>query len=335
MKIVSKADFNYIYQNSDFKIIQDYFNEVFKRSTSAYKNQKSTILNLLNYLNKNLQEITMINIKDYFDNVIDKKINNRNNKPISIDSKNAYRSYLKSFFDYLIGRFLEENIELRNPVPNRQIYKFTQLESDIKKQSTINDEVFTDQELLEILKLSKKKSLRDFVLYSLLIIDGARISEILTIKIENINLKERYYETGFVKDARKSSKHSNKSLIFFFPEKFRPYLVQYINYIGKENIWLFPGRTNHLSYGGFRNYVFDTHTRKMNYDKKYRRFHQFRATLISNRLIKMECPLWISEGLTNHKISESTQIKHYAKFTIEQKRDLYDKYLPYYKFPYF
>ena len=335
MKIVSKSDFNYIFKNFDYKIIQDYFNEVFKRSTASFKNQKSTILNLLNYLNKNLREITMVDIKNYFDNIIDIKINKRNNKTISINSKNAYRSYLKSFFDYMIGRFLEENIELRNPVPNKQIYKFTQLESDIQKQSTINDEIFTEQELIEILKLSKKKSLRDFILYSLLIIDGARISEILTTKIANINLKGRYYETGFVKDARKSTRHSNKSLIFFFPENFRPYLEQYINYIEIGNIWLFPGRTNHLSYGGFRNYVFDTHTMKMNYDRKYRRFHKFRTTLISNRLIKMECPLWISEGLTNHKISESTQIKHYTKFTIEQKRDLYDKYFPYYKFPYF
>ena len=74
---------------------------------------------------------------------------------------------------------------------------------------------------------------------------------------------------------------------------------------------------------------------RMNYNKKYRAFHKFRKTLISNRLIKMNCPLWISEGLTNHKISESTQIKHYAKFTIEQKRGLYDDYFPYYDFPYF
>lgn len=335
MKIISKTDLNYIHKNYDYKIILDYLNEVFKRSTSSFKNQKSTILNLLNYLNKNLQEITMIDIKNYFDNVIDKKINNRNKKPISIDSKEAYRSYLKSFFDYMIGRFLEENIELRNPVPNKQIYKFAQLESDIQKQSTINDEIFSDQELIEILNLSKKKSLRDFILYSLLIIDGARISEILTIKIVNINLKERFYETGFVKDARKSTRHSNKSLIFFFPEKFKPFLEQYINYIRKENLWLFPGRTNHLSYGGFRNYVFDTHTKKMNYDKKYRSFHKFRSTLISNRLIKMECPLWISEGLTNHQITDSTQIKHYAKFTIKQKRDFYDKFFPYSNFPYF
>ncbi len=202
MKITNKADFSYVYKNSDYKIILDYLNEAFKRSTASYKSQKSTILNLLNYLNKNLQEITMVDIKDYFDNVIDLKINKRNNNPIGLNSKETYRSYLCSFFDYIIGRFLEDNIEFRNPVPNKRIYKFTQLESDIQKRSNINDEIFTEQELLEILNLSKKKGLRDFILYSLLIIVGARISEILTLKIENINFKERYFETGFVKDSR-------------------------------------------------------------------------------------------------------------------------------------
>ncbi|MFW9872677.1 MAG: tyrosine-type recombinase/integrase [Candidatus Thorarchaeota archaeon] len=329
MKIITKEDLSYNYESSDYQIIQDYLNEVYKRSTASYKNQKSAILNMLNYVNKNLQRINMVDIKDYFNNVIDIKINKRNNKPIGANSKKAYRTYLSSFFDYLIGRFLENNIELRNPVPNKKIYKFTRLESDIKKQTDINEEIFTEQELLKVLNVSKKKSLRDFILFSLLIIDGARISEILTIKIENLHLEQRYYETGFEKNARKSTRFSSKSLIFFIPEKFKPYLEQYINYIGKNNTWLFPGRTEYYNGDSFRGYV------KRNYDLKYRLFHKYRKTLISHRLIKMNAPLWISEGLTNHKISESTHIKHYAKFTIEQKRDLYDRYFPYCEFPYF
>lgn len=329
VRSINKQDLSYSYNPVDFEIIYDYLNEVYKRSTKSYKNQKSIIINCLNYLNKDLIKISMIDIKNYFDNVIDIRINKRNKNPIGIDSKEAYRSYLSSFFDYVIGRFLQINIEYRNPVPNKRIYKFNLQENDIRKQSDNNDEIFTEQELLDILTASKKKNLRDFILFSLLIIGGARISEILSIKIEDIHLKERYFETGFEKDARKSTRFSNKSLIFFFPEKFRPYLEQYIKYIGKDNIWLFPGRTRHNYYGGFRGYVIK------NFDDKYRLFQKYRKTLISNRLIKMECPLWISEGLTNHKISDSTQIKHYAKFSIKQKRDLYDKYFPYYSFPYF
>ena len=97
----------------------------------------------------------MVDIKEYFDNVIDSKINKRNNNPIGINSKEVYRSYLNSFFDYVIGRFLG-NIEFRNPVPNKRIYKFTQLESDIQKQSNINDEIFTECKLVE-----RKTDLKD------------------------------------------------------------------------------------------------------------------------------------------------------------------------------
>ena len=175
-----------------------------------------------------LKKISMIDIKNYFDNVIDVRIKKKSEKPIGRDSKEVYRSYLSSFFDYVIGRFLQINIEYRNPVPNKRIYKFNLQKSDIRKHSDINDEIFTEQELLDILEASKKKNLRDFILFSLLIIDGARISEILTIKIEDVHLEERYFETGFEKNARKSTRFSNKSLIFFFPEKFRPYLEQYI-----------------------------------------------------------------------------------------------------------
>jgi len=106
----------YRYNTLDFKIIDDCLEEAHKTSTASYRNQKSIILNCLNYLNKDLEKITMIDIKNYFDNDIAVRINKRNNNPIGIDSKKAYRSYLSSFFDYVIGMFLQINIEYRNPI---------------------------------------------------------------------------------------------------------------------------------------------------------------------------------------------------------------------------
>jgi len=151
----------------------------------------------------------------------------------------------------------------------------------------------------------------------------------LFVRSRNINLNERFYDTGFIKDARKTTMKTGKSLIFFLPKRFIPYIEKYILFIGKNQEWLFPGRSKHYTYNAFYGYV------KRNYGKKFCNFHKFRSTLISNRLYKEKCPLWISEGLTNHKISESTQIKHYAKFKLEQKRNLYDDYFPYDSFPYF
>lgn len=45
----------YRYNTLDFKIIDDYLEEVHKRSTASYRNQKSIILNCLNYINKDLE----------------------------------------------------------------------------------------------------------------------------------------------------------------------------------------------------------------------------------------------------------------------------------------
>ena len=89
-KTINKSNLSYSYNTSDFKIIYDYLDEVYKRSTASYKNQKLIILNCLNYLNKDLKKISMIDIKNYFNNVIDVRINKRNKTPIGKDSKEAY-----------------------------------------------------------------------------------------------------------------------------------------------------------------------------------------------------------------------------------------------------
>ena len=86
---MSKSDLFSSCNTLDFEIIYDYLDEVYKRSTPSYKNQKSIIINCLNYLKKDLEKISMIDIKNYFDNVIDVRINKRNENPIGKDSKEA------------------------------------------------------------------------------------------------------------------------------------------------------------------------------------------------------------------------------------------------------
>ena len=188
-----------------------------------------------------------------------------------------------------------------NPVPNGDVYEFTQLNNDIKNQSEIDEdeEIFTDQELLDLLKKAKARNLRDFILFSLLTVNGARISEILSIKIKNINLQENYFETGFEKGARKTTSIIKRSLVFFIPKRFVPYLEKYIHFIGEEQEWLFPGRKSFYKYRSFSEYV------KINYGSEYNKFHKFRRTLITKRVKMFECPLWISEGSMNH-VSSST-----------------------------
>ena len=101
----------------------------------------------------------MVEIKTYFETVLDKK-------NVKLATKRAYRSNLRSFFDYVQGVFMAQNIDFRNPVPQGRVFKFTQQDFDIKKQSDVEVEIFTDLELMEILEFAKKRNFRDFILFS-------------------------------------------------------------------------------------------------------------------------------------------------------------------------
>jgi integrase len=313
--IINKRDLNYDVGTFDIDIVNDYLKEVKKRSDGAARNHKQVILKCLNYINKPISTITMIDVKQYFEKILDLK-------DIKLLSKEAYRSYLKSFFYHIQALLLDKGINFNNPVPIKKVYRFTRHERDIRKISVEREKIFTNSELKYILQKAKQVKFRDFMIFSILTCAGMRVSECLTIKMANINLKERYIETGFVKDARKS----NRALIFFIPKRFVPFLEKYIKYVGKNSTWLFKGRSTHYSVNSWYGRV-----RKL-YGDNFARSHSFRKTLITNR-IKMGCTQLISEKLANHK-SNTVEGEHYVKLSIPDRRKYYDKYFPYKFFPF-
>ncbi|MBD3214693.1 MAG: tyrosine-type recombinase/integrase [Candidatus Lokiarchaeota archaeon] len=317
---IGKSDFSFDIGQSDFKIIVNYLTEKRKISDRVHANHKSCILNALNYIQKPLKSISMLDLKRYFERKIDPK-------DIKAISKNTYRSYLKSFFDYVVAFFLDKDIEFRNPVPNSRIYKFTQRTHDIKKRGLERNQIFSKRELRELLKKAKKKRYKDFILFGLLTMCGMRINEALTIKVRDINLHERYLETGFERGARKTTLTTSKSLMFFITATFKSYLLKYLNLLGKV-YWLFPGQgKSNYKMISFRNYG------EAHYKSKYFKFHSFRKSLITHR-INMGCPLYISEILMNH-VPSSTQGKSYIKKSIKTKRRDFDKWFPYKGFEFF
>lgn len=311
--VIESKTLNYFLNPSDLEIIEDCLEEKKKKSDKTYYNVKSKVYDCLNYIQKPLSEIKTKDIKEYFKYL--------DSLYIKFVSKETYRSRLKAFFEYVEDRLDEEGIEIRNPIPSKRVFSFSKSELDFKEDETVP---FSMEELKEILELSKKGKFRDFIIFGLLISCGMRVSECLSIRIENIDIEERTIKTGMVKNARKS----NKLLTFFIPKNFAKYLEHYIIIENRTSGFLFQGKTSHLGYTGF-------YTRTMrNYLQKYCEFHRFRKTLITNR-IKMGCELWKSEGLTNHKVSDSTQRKYYIKLTDSEKRDLYDLYNPYTTISYF
>ena len=306
--------------------VNSYLNEVKKRSDQAYRNHKSAIKKLLAYVSKEIPKINKIDIRNYFEDVL-------NQTKISIKSKETYRSYLTSFFYHVESLLLKNDIDYQNPVPNKNVYKFEKRQSDIVKQSEKIDKSLSEDQLQQILDYCKKNlGKREFMIFALCICTGARVSEIRTIELKNVNLSERYFETGFEKNARKSTLRREESLLFFFPKRLATYLKNYIITVKKNNEkWLFPSTKSniYLTNRGIQ-YYYQIIRNALGFHFS---MHYFRHSMITH-LKRNECPQEYREGLLNHEPS-TTQGKFYEHLSIAEKREIYDKYFPYSNIVYF
>ncbi|MFX0188967.1 MAG: hypothetical protein ACFE8A_14675 [Candidatus Hodarchaeota archaeon] len=113
MEILNKNDITYSINQYDFELINGYLKEVEKRSYQEFRNQKGIILECLNYIDKYIKKITILDVKNYFEKIVDKKYNKRTGKPIKLDTKENYRSRPKKYYINLNYsddiEFLKEN----------------------------------------------------------------------------------------------------------------------------------------------------------------------------------------------------------------------------------
>lgn len=307
--------------------VDKYLSKVKEGSYKSANTQKNRIIECLEYIKKPIHDIKKSDVRNYFENVLNKK-------DIVIRTKNTYRLIIKAFFTKIEQYLPEKHLNaFINPVPKfdfsinrdkigkateKEVVKFSRVEEDGKAN-----------EILKILRMSRKTEYRDFIIFGLLAQTGMRISECLSIKIEDIDFKERTIDTGLVNGARKSfNKIENKGIMFFFRENFKPYLQNYVLFRNKKTGWLFNGKSNnHYTDTAFRGRVIKY------YGKKYQKFHCFRQTIITYFEI---------DGLSRNKIEmlmnhspSSIEDKHYRKLSIKEKRAIYDQYFPYKQIPYF
>lgn len=306
-------------------MVTEFLKEVKKRSEGSYENQKANLNNFFGYMgDKDIREITMFNVRNYFVEILDKQ-------EIKITTKNTKRFMLKSFFDYVEKMFLNDNITYRNPVPSTKIFQFTKLSEDIVRSSQIEIKTLSREKLNAILELAQKKYPEYyFMLLGLATCTGARISEIRTVLINDIFLEDRFLETGFVINARKSTLRKGEGLLFFIPKGFVKYLDHYIKQMENKSKWLFPGYKNKPIAHETTFNLYKQMIPELGFKFSW---HYFRRTLITERR-KMGCPEWLSEGLMNHTPS-SVERESYIKLTIEEKREYYDEYFPYYDMKFF
>ena len=151
---------------------------------------------------------------------------------------------------------------------------------------------------------------------------GCRVSEAVTIKLENLDIEERYFKSGTENSHRKSGE-----VYFCFPKIVATHLSEYVEDLKARmspgNVWLFPGNHNgHLgvctvcSRFGLSGLPFKV--------KSY----TFRHTLETFQLnIVNAFPLEHVEILSNHA-PKGTVMKNYNIVSIEERRAMADKYIP-------
>jgi len=321
MILATKSDFTFAIDSESLVLLNDHLTEKAKSSNTTAEKKRYILLGFLNEVKRNVLEVTPRDVLDYL-----KHLESRND--LAWSSKERYRSDLHGFYEYVeYWQRVEGNPIYRNPVPNSRIFKFSKPEKPKKKTKVSS---LTRDQLAQILKLAKMRSLSEYILFQLLSKVGMRISEALTIRIEHINFTERTIKTGIEEEARKSSRHfESGELTFFFSRKLGLKLREFTLYLNKKSGWLFEGyKGNHYHVAGMYK-ILKYYHEKVGF--KFT-FHAFRRTVISERKRlydgkagRLKIAGWESEIIMNH-VPKSVENKHYLKLPLAEKRKIFDNY---------
>lgn len=306
----------------DLQILQRFLSQKLRTTGSgSYKAYASLLTRFFRTINKS--EISTINEMD-----VEEYLTDLDNQPISYATKLNYAAYLRGFFDYYQKMIRRKIPTYYHPVPRQKDFNFTidKTLSISEQQQKIQEQCFTPTQLIQILRKTYTFNRAYFIQILLLIFCGMRISECVSIKMENINLKGRYLMTGIEENARKSNKKGNKPLYFCFPQQTIHLIFFYIQelkeaYPGTE--WLFPHGSNVNS--KIRN--LQRYLRMLNFQFPVKP-HTFRKTLETYQLnMTNRIPLHFVELLSNHQIT-SVVMRNYNKVPIEERLKIYDECLP-------
>ncbi len=299
----------------DANVVDSFLTLKARKGNTAMLQYKSIIFRLISDANKvALADIVEADLFSFFARL--------DGEGMKFSTKKVHRARLNTFFKYYERQARRHIPGYYNPVPPLDECNFSpDVEVSIAvEQQREREKAFTPEQLLVVLKQLRVVSFKHFVACVILTVCGMRISECLTIRLENLNLAGRYLMTGIEENARKRGK-----AYFIFPEEIVPLLTEYVLEVKARNshaVWLFPGANGHYTMGQFHrlladlNFPFPVHT------------HAFRRSLETYQIKgKTQVPLHFVELLSNHAIS-SIVMRHYAKITIEERRVLYDQYFP-------
>ncbi|MDD4069831.1 MAG: tyrosine-type recombinase/integrase [Candidatus Izemoplasmatales bacterium] len=253
---------------------------------------------------------------------------------------NVIKKYLKINNIEYLDQFTSNNINdmiahFRKTCKNNTINRRIRLLKSVYKHSNINNDylfslkkfrievihynMFTELELKKIMNYinnldsSNPYELTRIIIILLLIETGVRQSELLNIKIKNINIDEM--------TIKLTSTKTKEEGYVFFTKMTKDLLNEYIEFYPDREYLLF----NYLSYSRYTYRhlnAFMEHLRK-NLKLKHCHAHMFRHTM-ATMLLENGCPLTSLQKLLRHSDISTTQI--YLHMSIKNTKNDYEKY---------
>ena len=186
-----------------FEKMVPYFNGFMDRySPSNWMQQRNRIITFALYLrderDKTIENADVDDLIAFFKII--------NSKDLKRSTKKKWRSFLNAYYDFL--KEIKEKINKTafiNPVPSRNLFDFDEKEiglEDLEKE----EDLMTYPDVRRILNYLYFIDFRCFIIVSLLLYSGARISEICRIELKNLDLEERYFLTK-VKSKKNLNRH--------------------------------------------------------------------------------------------------------------------------------
>jgi integrase len=221
----------------------DFLETLSKTSRQRYFNKIVDVaLFLKERYNRDLLKASGTELKRYFKEKVD-------SRQIKKSTKKLYKNYISGYYEAVkrIKKDLENDPHFINPVPSTTTIAFTGIDKPLEIIQTREYLTVEDaKHILEHIYFTKEQEAL-FYASALLILSGARVSEVCHLKPERVNADDRWFITTV-----KSPKDNKRDGIYFFPEFFRAPFIRYIKRVYEEEgtpKWIFPSRVEgvHLS----------------------------------------------------------------------------------------
>jgi len=246
-----------------------------------------------NFIKKKKKSFKLINKKDILDFLKSLKLKNVKNK-----TKSRKIFALKRFYSFLIS----QKVIKTNPMEKIDIPK---------SEDTLSITLNTDQ-IEKILKFVSKKTnnyidIRSNLIIALLYSTGIRVSELISIKTNNIDLEKK----NILIDPPEKGK-SRKERIVFFGEQTREVIEKYLevrktHFKHKDTPWLFPSsNTNGFLTRRRVLQIMHNLAEKIKIDKNLMHPHSFRHAF-GNQLLNSGADIRVVQKLLGHSSIITTQ----------------------------